>query len=495
MWYATKNNNSIDARQLYALVGGVLIVALIVGLTWLVQHGWGFGTSARFDRVVPSDAELYIHVNLRQDQKLKLTQLEDNEQWGRFRLDAEERLTSQLPEGLSLDQLLKVADEEMAIFHLPEGRGVIFTTKNDTGAIERLDVGGLRVEEIQHNAYLIADSDTVVARTQAVIHKDEVSLESKVAGFHPNNKFIYGFADASKLRFLIFTFDMLGLAGDTIFFDLALNSTGMSGLLASRPPTVTDVIRAGSAENVFSESARFLPDAPGLHWTNVNLAEMYATLPRLDSFTGLQGTQTWPDTLESIFQLDWDESVVPLLNLPATISYIPGPNEEDEWLLTLRPEESRREETLNNLEALIKRVAGTLHPRRVEKTLTDGTVVTELLPNPQAGTLESWPGHESLKILRLEDPTQTVVFGNIGSRLIISNSKKAAESLLDEKAKTVTNSSCFDSVQGSSVLYVDSAKLQQSYFGLVGSKSLVIGDGGKEKSLYLTFCAEFGPDE
>ena len=97
----------------------------------------------------------------------------------------------------------------------------------------------------------------------------------------------------------------------------------------------------------------------------------------------------WPEFFSREIGFDWEKNLLSVLDVQADIVIAEAETDSSSgapFLISIMPEElDRLEETSNNFEAVIRKMVGTMYPRGIEKLLTDGTKVIELVPDPQAG--------------------------------------------------------------------------------------------------------------
>lgn len=516
----------VDKKAILALMGGVFVIAAIIVFSILVQRWYLFERQSEFDQMVPNNAEFYLHFDLSRKQKEKLQQTQLLDRWQRLAINAEESAETFMPPEIDLDKLIGLLGNEAAVFQLPEGRGVLIHVSSEPETRDYLSQA-FGVESKQENIegtvvktqlpsnvswanpkndiFIIANS-TEAIRQILLTEKEKVTpLGEDLKAYQPTAHFVYGLVRTNEIDWIRPLIDSLGLdvassvQSDT-YFDLDISGNTLAGKVSNHPASLMEILRSGDAGNIYRHSDTFIPQQSQMSWLNVNLKDFFESLQEsIEQSESSSAVFSWPDFFTREIGFDWEENLLPIMDVTADITIARNDSESEDgqgFLITIKPNNlDQLEEASNNFEAVIRKIVGTLYPRGIEKVLTDGTKVTELVPDPQAGdTVQyNYDGRalEKLWQITLSDPDSNIVYGQLDGRVIISNSTSLVDSVITKTdASETVDTECIDQIKGEELLMVDGALLGDYHPLGRNISRLFIGDGGQGKKTLLHYCIE-----
>ncbi|MDD5566891.1 MAG: hypothetical protein PHH01_01725 [Patescibacteria group bacterium] len=526
MWFQEKKG-LIDRRLAGVIVGGFFIIVAIVILTLVLEKPFFFKSRARFDRLVPADARLYLHLDLSSQPRRQLKDLEDNEGWNTFMVNAEKELKRIFSSSFDLDRLSSEFGNEIALVRLTGEKTGLLAKVRSADRFEKLLVemfGAGTTETVKGTAitkqaiasdkflywtnlpgdiFVIANSSDLIQAVSSVEKKERASIEDKIKPYRRGSHLVTGivcltdYFSADKEND---TAANLILRNSTelseLYFELDIAQGTFMGTMSNHVPTLLEEVSAGEAEDIYRESIRYLPGTGALSWLKVNPKDFLETLVQEQGDESDQTTFDRVRFLKEEIGFDWQKDILPLLNVATDVTLGQSGQPDGStapFLFSIEPGDDSG--ALNNFEALVKRVIGLRFPRKVEKTLTDGSKVTELLPDPQAGQTEplqiDYQKIDSLQLFSLPDSTQ-LIFGLWQSRIIFSNSFELVKSIV-QKPETETNQTptCIENLKGRRLIILDQKYLESISPLGHNIKKVYIGDGSKDERVYLNYCIEF----
>ncbi len=516
----------VDKKAILALMGGIFVIAAIIVFSILVQRWYLFERQNEFDQMVPNNAEFYIHFDLSRKQKERLDQTQLLDRWQRLAINVEESAETFMPPELDLDRLIGLLGNEAAVFQLPEGRGILLHVNSESETHDYLsqafgaeskqeNIEGTVVKtqlpsniswaNSKNDIFIIADSPEAI-RQILLTEKEKVTpLGEDIKAYQPATHFLYGLIRTNEFDLANPLISWLGLGiassgqSDT-YFDLDISGNTLAGKVSNHPTSLMEILRSGDASNTYRHSDPFVPQQSQMSWLNVNLKDFFESLQdSVEQSEDSSAVFSWPVFFAREIGFDWEENLLPVMDVAADITIARTDLEAEtgrSFLITIQPNgPDQLEETGNNFEAVIRKIVGTLFPRGIEKVLTDGTKVTELVPDPQAGdTVQyNYDGRvlEKLWQITLSDPDLNIVYGQLDDRVVISNSTKLVDSVIAKmNSSEASDTGCIDQIKGEELLVVDEAFLSDYHPLGRNISRLFIGDGGQGKKTLLHYCIE-----
>ncbi len=525
MWLHRKKP-IIDRRTIIAFVGGFFAITVIVVLSVLIQKDIFSGRNSDFDKLVPAESTLYMHVDLSARQRNNLKDLKVTGQLDKLLHFAGDELKKYLPIASEINDLFSRISSELAIFQLaPEMTGIIVDVKSIDefesyldgiiGANRQLrEISGHKIitdldkkvswSKIEGRTYALANDIEVINRIIS-LNKDSRTMADRLVSYRPTAQFIYGLAKplvylekAAHDDLWDNVFDRATGDLEEIFFNLDTDSGLLAGKVSNHPTSLLELISSGDASNIYRRAEKYLPDSYKISWLKSNPADLLEGLNSIFDQAENNNQFNWPEFFKSQLGYNWQENILPVLDLATdvTIAKLDDSSEnQTDFLLTFEPDVSASlAEELNNLQAIIRSFIGTLYPKRVEKTLIDGSTIIELLPDPNAGEISpyNYEGREisDLKLYAFPESDKRLVLGVWGERVIFSNSEALTNDILAKTYSRDNVPDCINAVGGDSLLIMDGDYLREvNQLGRYISK-IYIGNAGKDNKLLLYYCLD-----
>ncbi|MFA5107259.1 MAG: hypothetical protein WC497_02945 [Patescibacteria group bacterium] len=541
MWSAERKK-LIEPRFLLALgVGVVLVVGIIVFSLFLRAYTPGHGSN-RIDALIPRSAIVYAHLDLgllsRADQAMR-----DNQSWQQLSAKVELAIKKKLPDTFDDQRLSKVLGQEAAFFVLPGNQGRAFiiearsakdfrTMLNELfpGSGETADYHGVTIgsrpadlfadlpfsnvdtkiatvlywSEVKKGMFVIADSAAPIRAVVDVKNKDADALAATVSVYRPNTALFslwlkpagYDLATAVPEQFRTY-FNADTTTETDLFFQVDLSDGLLVGSVTNHPATLLEKLSAGDASNIYRQAERYFPPSYRLAWLGINWRDVFQSLSAAEASTDKESIFYWPSFFTNEFRFDWAKHVLPLVNLQTDviIGQQPAAAESPQaFLLTMQPGAPEElNDVANNIDALIKNVLSVLSPRKIEKTLSDGTTVTELVPDTQAGNQKDFhvDSQSIQKLWQIELPggKNTLVYGQLDNRVVVSNAPAMIEAIA-KQSSMADEPACVRKISGKRLLVVNRDQLLLSpEYGQYAAR-VFVADATKDQNIYLTFCIE-----
>ncbi len=171
-----------------------------------------------------------------------------------------------------------------------------------------------------------------------------------------------------------------------------------------------------------------VPDQFSVAWLDVTpqtIGQLVADESALENVLGSDAVRSLVAELETVFRVSVEQDFGSVFSSPVSLYLGATDGSAPAWRLVGAVPPRERENAANNLEALVRRVVGVLDPLEVPKTLSDGSTVTELVPDtaaltPQSLALEAGSDDRAFRVV---SPRRkfTVDYGWVGASLFVGS--------------------------------------------------------------------------
>ncbi|MBU0706989.1 hypothetical protein KKG41_01320 [Patescibacteria group bacterium] len=528
MW-SLESKKGIDKQAVIALIGGFFVIVIIIVLTVVIEKNNPFNGQGAFDRLIPSQSQLYIHADI--SRIPKDSESVANEELTKFVLNGEQELKRLMPGGINLTVFASNLNNELAFFKLTEGYGLLVRVKSEeqfrefmadsfkdeikseefesTKIVTQTADSSINLSwaRVNKKVYIIASTTDVIKEVISVDKKKTESIEARIKVYNPGAHFIYGIANPKQLVGTYNILDSITEIGSQslnefteTYFDLDTKDGMLFGTISNYAPTLLERLTAGDLPNIYRQSSRYMPDDLNLAWLNTNPGEFIDNLQMFQLAFPDELNFDWPDFVNQALGFDWEKNILPLLDIQTDIYVAPTDQPDDmskPFVISFIPDELEQlTETQNNLEAVLRQVLGTMYPSRLEKILSDGSSVVELLPNPQAGETTQYQYEDQTidNLWRIDLPKSemVIVFGQLDKRIIFSNSTELVDSIIQQSAiDTEATPKCLEEIKGSRLIVLDNKQIESLNSLGHNISHLYIGDGITDNKILLNYCLEF----
>lgn len=537
MWLPRKQQ-LIEPKLFLALGAGIIVILGVIGLTVVIERSGLVGLTHELERFVPQESIIFINLDLAALNQEART-LGENPQWLKIQLEFEKFFTNRLKlQPADMKRLSSILGPEISFFALPDGQGAALLIKTRSAKEFRTflekrllaparteEIGGKTVTiqpsdffsgweifgtsadqgapsiywtEVKRNVFIAASASEPIRRALEVRQKDRASLSDILKAYRQTPSQLSFWIKPASFRFreilpepLRPRFNQDEKLPTQLYGQLSLAGGQLSGFLSDHPVGLLERVSAGDAENMISEAQALFPESYSLAWLGLNLQEIFSFAEQSTN-QKRPALTTWSKFFSEYFRFDWARHILPLVDLNTDIVLGPddGKTATSSFIVFLKPESERLAESLDNLEALLRNTVGVLVPRKVEKTLSDGSTVTELVPDPQALTVQPFltDGMEEsgLKKVTLQAKGIEFVYGQYRDRLLFSNAPALVKGI-GSKIKPNQLPACASRIAGQRALYLSPHFFQTNNLGQYLTEAC-FADASQVSGVYLTFC-------
>lgn len=537
MWVEARRNHLIEPRLIGAVVGAILVLGAVSLVTLGIQRWQWFDRPSELDQVVPAEAETYLRLDLRRNSLSWWNTASVRERWIPLLADIEKDAQRQLADGAPLTELWSEVAGEIAYVQYdnsdPDSQAILVRTQSAEHFAEKLAqnipaqsragvwqsqqpselfvwlnqwLGGEAMEPatlywqpVTKRVLLISLQPDLKQRLAVASDRKTETMRDRLDPYQPGKGILHGFLPLARV---------LPAAGAQLiaervnrseesaaFIELKTDGTSLVGRIQDRPQSLLTRLTLGDASGKYSESLVAFPRS--VTAALVDIVPQKLQQSAAGFLTGTDEQLDWSAFVQREFGLDWEENVLPILDLPTDIIVgEPTETQPQPFLIVLQAENPATAELrFNNIEAMFRQVAARLFPREVEKVLPDGTVGVELLPDPQTPRLTKWAGNqaeEAFLDLPISD-TASLVFGQLKDRILITNSAELLRSAISGEGSRLAelNPACVSDLRGQEVyVFTPFTETSESLFSRFFSH-VWLGSSADENQVALTFCLPF----